>query len=134
MVFDGRVDGRYMQSALNSSTRSDDPNQYEKNDDLSNKDKFRKLQNQYQGCVFDYSSDLKLDPNDGGFWFDFMADCGDGFNPSYQIARMLAQPKIDATKCGENLELPRGCFLINGGDLAYPNPTELRYVLLFIIA
>lgn len=117
-----------MQSALNSSTRSEYPNQCEKNDDLSYEDKLRKLQNQYPGCIFDYSSDLKLDPNDGGFWFDFMSDCGDGFNPSYQIARMLAQPKIGATKDGEHLELPRGSFLINGGDLAYPNPTESRYV------
>merc|ERR1711871_1468181 len=26
---------------------------------------------------------------------DFMADCGDGFNSSYEIARLLAQPVLD---------------------------------------
>ncbi|KAF4320929.1 hypothetical protein BBO99_00000706 [Phytophthora kernoviae] len=28
-------------------------------------------------------------------WLDFMADCGDGFNSSYQIARLLAQPELE---------------------------------------
>ncbi len=66
---------------------------------------------------------------DGSFWFDFMADCGDGWNPSYAIARALAQPRLpvrlhpslnisrnmfshvlrsSADKSDNQLELPRG--------------------------
>lgn len=52
---------------------------------------------------------------------------GDGFNPSYQVARMLAQPHIDVTIGDERKQLPRGRFLVNGGDLAYPDPTEKSY-------
>ena len=40
---------------------------------------------------------------------------------------MLAQPNITATdKKGERRQLPRGQLLINGGDLAYPSPTEYK--------
>ncbi|CAK4239460.1 unnamed protein product [Aphanomyces euteiches] len=70
-------------------------------------------------------------------WFDFMADCGDGFNSSYQIARMLAQPQLQVNIPpsnaklrhihGDNLNLPRGNCLVLGGDLAYPHPDEESY-------
>ena len=42
---------------------------------------------------------------DGSFVWDFMADCGDGFNSSYAIARLLAQPSL--TVEGGRI-LPRG--------------------------
>lgn len=130
LVFDGRVDGRSMQSALNPISHTDDSKKRCGNDDnQSDVEKFRALQHIYKGCIFDYSSKLKID-SEGGFWFDFMSDCGDGFNPSYQIARMLAQPNLQIkSKNGKHLNVPRGSFLINGGDLAYPNPTEQRYVM-----
>ena len=64
-------------------------------------------------------------------WFDFMADCGDGFDSSYSIARMLSQPNLRVG--GRNLQ--RGKILVIGGDLAYPNPTkenfEERFVRVF---
>lgn len=61
-------------------------------------------------------------------WFDFMADCGDGFDSSYQVARMLAQPSLPVKLRGSASArvLPRGNFLVVGGDLAYPHPTEER--------
>lgn len=117
-----------MQSALqrklsvekwsNSSDNSSETNE-------TIEDRFRKLQQRYEGCIFDYSSELKQ-AADGGFWFDFMADCGDGFNPSYQVARMLSQPTLTMVHNQKEREFPRGQLLINGGDLAYPNPTEFR--------
>ncbi|KAL7692206.1 putative calcineurin-like phosphoesterase domain, ApaH type [Plasmopara halstedii] len=82
-------------------------------------------------------------------WLDFMADCGDGFNSSYQIARLLAQPQLDVecklpddddgkfvmykdaekkkkTKTVKRV-FPRGDALIIGGDLAYPHPDDKTY-------
>ncbi|RLN59801.1 hypothetical protein BBJ29_003927 [Phytophthora kernoviae] len=85
-------------------------------------------------------------------WLDFMADCGDGFNSSYQIARLLAQPELEVdcavNEVGEgsgdedptnqeNLKktktktikrvFPRGDALVIGGDLAYPHPDSTTY-------
>ncbi|GAB4856600.1 hypothetical protein Ancab_014516 [Ancistrocladus abbreviatus] len=61
------------------------------------------------------------------FWFDFMADTGDGGNSSYAVARLLAQPFIQL-KSGDPVSfLPRGNLLLVGGDLAYPNPSAFTY-------
>ncbi|GMF09794.1 unnamed protein product [Phytophthora lilii] len=81
-------------------------------------------------------------------WLDFMADCGDGFNSSYQIARLLAQPQLevdcevqDDKSSGEDASdkevkegiktvkrvFPRGDALVIGGDLAYPHPDSKTY-------
>lgn len=51
-------------------------------------------------------------------WFDFMADTGDGGNPSYSVARLLAQPLIRTREKDSMLTLPRGNLLLLGGDLA----------------
>ena len=70
-------------------------------------------------------------------WVDFMADCGDGFDPSYAIARLLAQPRLrppslsspsssssspssSSTSSAARRSLPRGEVLVIGGDLARP--------------
>lgn len=52
------------------------------------------------------------------FWFDFMADTGDGGNSSYTVARLLAQPFIRLAKGDSVYTLPRGNLLLIGGDLA----------------
>ena len=57
-----------------------------------------------------------------------MADCGDGFNSSYSIARLLAQPTLRVS--GRTLK--RGSVLLIGGDLAYPNPTEENFEERFV--
>jgi hypothetical protein len=84
-------------------------------------------------------------------WFDWIADVGDGFNPTYSMARLLAQPSLrlpwhhhthestgssrwggqdDATPAETVLSeptprvLPRGSFVVVGGDLAYPTPGD----------
>ncbi|MCI27508.1 calcineurin-like metallo-phosphoesterase superfamily protein, partial [Trifolium medium] len=53
------------------------------------------------------------------FWFDFMADTGDGGNSSYAVARLLARPSIRTLKDDSEVTLPRGDLLLIGGDLAY---------------
>lgn len=60
-------------------------------------------------------------------WFDFMADTGDGGNSTYAVTRLLAQPWIRVKTDGSKYSLPRGNFLLIGGDLAYPNPSEFTY-------
>src|SRR3954453_9945243 len=57
---------------------------------------------------------------DGGLWFDHVADLGDGFDPTYTVARLLppghlavaSPPAIEA----DPLRLPRGRLLVLGGD------------------
>lgn len=59
-------------------------------------------------------------------WLDFMADTGDGFSSTYQIARLMAQPELQV-ECGDRKTLPRGEALVIGGDLAYPFPDTETY-------
>ncbi|KAK4745689.1 hypothetical protein SAY87_012001 [Trapa incisa] len=61
------------------------------------------------------------------FWFDFMADTGDGGNSSYSVARLLAQPFLRLPTNDSLVFLPRGDLLLIGGDLAYPNPSSFTY-------
>ncbi|XP_074279297.1 uncharacterized protein LOC141604730 [Silene latifolia] len=61
------------------------------------------------------------------FWFDFMADTGDGGNSSYSVARLLAQPLLKIKDTEQVHALPRGNLLLIGGDLAYPNPSSFTY-------
>jgi hypothetical protein len=66
---------------------------------------------------------------DGAFWFDYLADSGDGQMATYSIAylclsELWAQPVKDAKVSFDNpsdgsRRLPRGRFLFVGGDTAY---------------
>jgi hypothetical protein len=117
-IFLGRFDARKMQLALRTS----------KNDTHGDQD-----------GVFDFTQNESsvdqqlMDSSNTGFWFDFMSDCGDGFNSSYQVARCLAQPFLrvitqsSTSKQRELRTLPRGKVLVIGGDLAYPDPTPQTY-------
>jgi hypothetical protein len=58
--------------------------------------------------------------NRPGLTLDFMADTGDGFNPTYAVARALADPQLAVAESAEELHLPRGQVLVLGGDIAYP--------------
>ncbi|KAK6939564.1 Calcineurin-like phosphoesterase domain, ApaH type [Dillenia turbinata] len=98
-VFVGRFDMRMMQAAM---TRVQDEAK--------------------QGvCLYDHYSDKEE------LWFDFMADTGDGGNSSYAVARLLAQPTLCVNVGDSECALPRGDFLLIGGDLAYPNPSAFTY-------
>ncbi len=60
-------------------------------------------------------------------WLDFTADVGDGFDPTYSIASLLAAPGIAVTDGGERKELPRGQLLVLGGDQIYPAASARGY-------
>jgi hypothetical protein len=64
--------------------------------------------------IFDYSSEA------GDFWLDYVADLGDGWNPTYAIADALAADTV--------LDTERGRVLVMGGDLVYPYPSRDAYV------
>lgn len=67
---------------------------------------------------FDYSDQRNAD---GDFWFDYLADTGDGWNPTFAMARLVGEKKlIDDT-------LPRGDLLILGGDQVYPTASREEY-------
>lgn len=68
---------------------------------------------QHRDLLYDHFSEKD------DFWFDFMADTGDGGNSSYAVARLLAKPSIRTLKDDAQVTLPRGDLLIIGGDLAY---------------
>jgi len=57
------------------------------------------------------------------FWFDYLADTGDGWNSTYAMARLVSQETIDVA----DQKLPRGKFLLLGGDQVYPFATREAY-------
>ena len=60
---------------------------------------------------------------DQAVWIDFVADLGDGFNSTYAVAWLLAQPTLQLG----DLTLPRASALIMGGDEVYPTATRDEY-------
>lgn len=71
---------------------------------------------------FDESFDYK-DEGADGFWLDFVADTGDGWNSTYAIARLLSAQSLTF---GEDV-LPRGQVLMMGGDQVYPTASRAEY-------
>ncbi len=85
------------------------------------------LANQPQG-VFDYTQAASAD-DDGVFWLDYVSDVGDGWNPTYAIARARAQPGLALDSPDGGIEHTRsGQVLVFGGDAVYPYPTRAAYV------
>ncbi|WP_372338955.1 metallophosphoesterase [Actinoplanes sp. RD1] len=70
----------------------------------------RELQNALSAESFEEPGD------DGELWFDYVADLGDGFDATYSVAYLLAQPELAVG--GERLL--RGRMLLMGGDQVYP--------------
>jgi hypothetical protein len=56
-------------------------------------------------------------------WFDFVADVGDGFNSTYSVAYLLAQPSLSVG----GVTVPRGRMIVMGGDQVYPTASTQRY-------
>jgi len=56
-------------------------------------------------------------------WIDYVSDLGDGFNPTYTVAHLLAQPTLEV----DDHSLKRGDILIMGGDQVYPTPEIEEY-------
>jgi len=78
----------------------------------------RELQGLFPQPHFDHSTGRD------DVWFDFVADTGDGFNATYAVARQLAREALPVK--GQPL-LPRGEFLVMGGDQVYPTPSSMAY-------
>jgi hypothetical protein len=68
----------------------------------------------------------ELEPGDRDFWFDYVADLGDGFHPTYSIAWLLAQETL--TVHGEKSVTQRGRLLFMGGDQVYPTAGREEYL------
>jgi hypothetical protein len=67
----------------------------------------------------------KLYEENGGdeLWFDYVADLGDGFDATYSIAYLLAQPTLTV----DGHELPRSDLVVMGGDQVYPTASGRQY-------
>ena len=58
-------------------------------------------------------------------WFDYIADTGDGFDATYSIAWLAGQPTLAVEGVAD--PLPRGAFLVLGGDEVYPVASATEY-------
>jgi hypothetical protein len=80
----------------------------------------RELQALVESEVLDRSAPSEL-------WLDYVADLGDGWNPTYTVARLLAAETLELESDGQTLATERGRILVMGGDAAYPVPTRDEY-------
>lgn len=61
-------------------------------------------------------------------WLDFAADLGDGWNPTFSIARTIASAELVVRDPSQKKHtLPRAEVLVLGGDLVYPTPRDGNY-------
>jgi calcineurin-like phosphoesterase family protein len=60
-------------------------------------------------------------------WLDFVADIGDGFDATYAVASLLAQPALLLGGPHGEHATRRGRILIMGGDEVYPAASSLEY-------
>jgi hypothetical protein len=77
----------------------------------------RELQNAFGDGTF-----RQVGP-DGGLWLDYVADLGDGFDATYSVAYLLAQPELEV----DGHRLVRGQTLVMGGDEVYPSAAYEAY-------
>jgi hypothetical protein len=87
----------------------------------------RELQALVPAVVHDQSENSEL-------WVDYVSDLGDGWNSTYTVASVLAQPelKLEAGSnggegAGEQHSTHRGRILVMGGDQVYPVPKRTQY-------
>ena len=62
-------------------------------------------------------------------WLDYVSDVGDGFDATYSIAYLLAQPKLDVRRpdATDSIATSRGSLLVMGGDEVYPSASAANY-------
>jgi hypothetical protein len=67
----------------------------------------------------------------GDLWLDYVADTGDGWNPTYAIARLLAEENLEVRTSEDHgagkTSLPRARVLVMGGDQVYPTASPEEY-------
>ncbi len=68
------------------------------------------------------------DRSDGPeLWLDYVSDLGDGWNPTYTVARLMAQEHLELDLDGATRSTSRGRILVMGGDQVYPVPKRREY-------
>ena len=72
----------------------------------------------------DYSKDPKTKQERDEIWFDYICDTGDGWNPTYSIACLVGQDELVGLA---DIPLPRGEFMVLGGDQVYPVASSEQY-------
>ncbi|WP_447978508.1 hypothetical protein [Candidatus Nitrospira bockiana] len=71
--------------------------------------------------VYDYSESDDV-------WIDYVADVGDGWDPTYAVAYHLGRNKLPVVDPdGGRHDTPRGRILVFGGDEVYPTANLLEY-------
>jgi hypothetical protein len=61
-------------------------------------------------------------------WIDYVADTGDGWNPTFTVARTLAQERLELSDPAQRMHATRrGQILVLGGDQVYPTPRGDNY-------
>ncbi len=80
----------------------------------------REMQALAVGEVYDESDAAEL-------WLDYVADLGDGWQPTYTVARLLAAEKIELSSEDDTHVTERGRVLVMGGDQVYPVPKRYEY-------
>jgi hypothetical protein len=77
-----------------------------------------------QDIYDDYMSEREI-------WIDYVADVGDGWDPTYTIASLLAAESLQVAPLsgpGESVTTERGRILIMGGDEVYPVANREAYM------
>ena len=74
-------------------------------------------------AALDHQSEPHDFSDNGEVWIDYISDLGDGFNPTYTMAHLMAQESLAVD--GEKIK--RGNILIMGGDQVYPTPELEEY-------
>lgn len=72
-------------------------------------------------CFFDYAKTYSGED----FWFDYMADTGDGWDSTRAMAKLVGKESL--TFEGVDEKLYRGNFLVLGGDEVYPCASKEAY-------
>ncbi len=72
---------------------------------------------------YDYA-DEDLADNAGAIWIDYVADIGDGFDPTFAIASLMSPEQLDVEGTDT---LSGGKLLIMGGDEVYPFASRDEY-------
>ena len=79
----------------------------------------------------DTEGELEIDPTRPRkeIWLDFIADTGDGWNPTYAIAYYASQPSLQLKRRDADpvYATERGSVLIFGGDEVYPSASRENY-------
>jgi hypothetical protein len=70
-------------------------------------------------------ADLRAEKPAAPIWIDYVSDLGDGFDATYAIAYLMAQPSLHV----DDYDLPRGSLVVMGGDEVYPYATTEDYRL-----